>query len=63
MRAVDSFDDPRVAKLIEQFRTMDERAKRSLCVMAETSAEKYPAHRKPVLTLVRGAPWQQVASK
>lgn len=63
MRAVDSIDDPRVAKLIEQFRIMDERAKRSLCAMGETSAEKYPAHRKRVLTLIRGAPCQQVAAK
>lgn len=63
MKAVDSIDDPRVAKLIEQFRTMDERAKRTLCLMAETSAEKYPAHRKPMLTLVKRAPCQRMASK
>jgi hypothetical protein len=46
---------PSEARFLVAFRTMDERGKRELLAVAESTAKRWPLHERPSLQLIAGS--------
>lgn len=55
--------DQQIIQLEKAFRTMDAEGRRFILAMAKHQAERHPAHRKPLLTLVHSFPTDPVTAK